>query len=61
LNQAVFLEAAGAVMKIGSSLKTNHHRKTLLAQIRETLCSSNSSTTATTTIAMSADILVYGV
>jgi len=33
LNQTVFLEAAGAVLKIGSSLKLNHHRK-----IRETLC-----------------------
>jgi len=39
LNQAVFLEAAGAVLKIGLSLILNHHWEILLAQIRETLCS----------------------
>jgi len=33
-----FLEAAGAVLKNGSSLKSNHHREILLAQISETLC-----------------------
>jgi len=30
LNEAVFLEAAGAVVKIGSSLKPNHHKKSSL-------------------------------
>jgi len=39
LNRAVFLEAAGAVMKIGSILKPNHHQEIWLAQIGETLCS----------------------
>jgi len=33
-----FLEAAGTVMKIGSSLKPNHHWEIELAQIHETLC-----------------------
>jgi hypothetical protein len=32
------LEAAGAVLIIGSSLKPNHHWEILLAQIRESLC-----------------------
>jgi len=34
LNQAVFLEAGGAVLKIGSSLKTNHPKEIELAQFR---------------------------
>jgi len=38
LNLAVFLEAAGAVLKIGSSLKPNHNQEIELAQICETLC-----------------------
>jgi len=40
LNQALFLELAGAVLKIGSSQKQNHHKKILLAQIHGTLCTS---------------------
>jgi len=32
------LEAAWAVLKIGLSLKPNHHKEVKLAQIRETLC-----------------------
>jgi len=36
------LEAAGAVLTIGSSLKSNHHWKIKLAQIRETLCTRES-------------------
>jgi len=32
------LEAAGAVLKIGLSLKLNHYRESLLDQICETLC-----------------------
>jgi len=36
LNRALFFGAAGAVLKIGLSLKPNHHREH--AQIRETLC-----------------------
>ena len=38
LNWASFLEAAGAVLKIGLSLKLNHHLEIQLAQICETLC-----------------------
>jgi len=34
-----FFEAAEVVVKIGSSLKPNHHGEIKLAQIRETLCS----------------------
>ncbi len=34
----IILEAAGAVLKITSSLKPNHHREIQLAQIPETLC-----------------------
>jgi len=34
----LFLEAAGEVAKIGSSLKPNHHYKFYPAQIGETLC-----------------------
>ncbi len=37
LNQASFLEAAGAVVEIGFSSKPNHHNQVLLVQIRETL------------------------
>jgi len=33
LNQALFLEAAGAVLKIGLSLKPNHHQEIELAKI----------------------------
>ena len=33
-----FFEAAGAVVKIASSLKPNHHNQVKLAQIRDTLC-----------------------
>jgi hypothetical protein len=40
-----FLEAAGAVLKIGLSLKSNHHQEIKLAQICEMLCSSNISGT----------------
>jgi len=40
-----FLEAAGAVLKIGSSLKSNHHQEIKLSQICEILCSSNISGT----------------
>jgi len=32
-----FLEAAGAVVKTGSSLKPNHYKEIFLTQIRETL------------------------
>jgi len=41
LNQAEFLEAAGAVLKIGSIQKLNQHQEIQLTQIRETLCSEN--------------------
>jgi len=37
LKQASFSEAAGAVLKIGSSLKANHHREIYLAQFCERL------------------------
>jgi len=37
LNRAVFLEAAGAVLKIGSSLKANHHWE-IQSQICQTFC-----------------------
>ena len=39
LNQASFYKAAGAVLKIGLSLKPNHHLQFQLAQISEVLCS----------------------
>jgi len=35
---SIFIEAAGAELKIGLSLKLNHHREIKLAQICETLC-----------------------
>ncbi len=38
MNPAVFLEAAGTVLKIGSCLKPNHHWEIKLDQIREMLC-----------------------
>jgi len=37
----IFLEADGAVLKIGRSLKPNHHQEIQLAQIHETLCRIN--------------------
>jgi len=37
---ALFLEAGVTVLKIGMSLKPNHHREIYLAQIPESLCSS---------------------
>ncbi len=38
-NRASFLEVAGAVLKIGSGLKPNHHQKVKIAQIGEMFCS----------------------
>jgi len=37
--RTTILEAAGVVLKIGSSLKPNHHWEIELAQICEALCS----------------------
>jgi len=37
LKRALFFDAAGAVLKIGLSLKMNHHQEIELAQIGETL------------------------
>jgi len=34
----LFFEATGAVVKIGLSLKPNHHKEIWLAQICETFC-----------------------
>ena len=39
LKQTSFFEAAGAVVKFGSSPKLNHHDQVKLVQIRDTLCS----------------------
>jgi len=41
MNLAKVFETAEAVLKIGSSLKPNHHREVLIAQIREMLCTKN--------------------
>jgi hypothetical protein len=46
------LEAARAVLKIGLSLKLNHHREILLAQIREMPC---------TKMTVATDKLVYDI
>jgi hypothetical protein len=40
LKQALFFEAAGAVSKIGLSLKSNHHWQIWLAKIGEAHCKS---------------------